>query len=233
MPPKAKLVPLPYGRPRALRHGIAASLAALCLMTASAAASARTLKLIAFGDSLTAGYMLPADAAFPAVLEKALRADGFDIEVVNAGVSGDTATDGASRLAWTLGDGADGVILELGANDMLRGTGPAVTMAALDGMMREMKARGIKVLIAGMRAAPSLGRDYVRSFEAIFPALAKTYAAPLYPFFMEGIATEPGLKLGDGLHPNADGVRVIVKNMLPSVESFVRGLQAPTRASAN
>jgi acyl-CoA thioesterase-1 len=234
MSPEAKLASFPYGRARLQSHRLLAACAvAICLMTSSmTAAIARPLKLIAFGDSLSAGYMLPDAAAFPNVLEKALRADGFDVSVVNAGVSGDTATGGAARLAWTLGDGADGVILELGANDMLRGTDPAVTEAALDGMLATLQARGIKVLLAGMLATPSLGRDYVQKFEAIYPHLAKKYDVPLYPFFLEGIATEPGLKLADGLHPNPAGVEVIVKNILPSVETLLRGLQASTKASA-
>ena len=233
MSPEAKLVSSPYGRLRPQRQRIAAAVAvAICLMTGFAPAAARPLKLIAFGDSLSAGYMLPDDAAFPNVLERALRADGFDVRVVNAGVSGDTATGGAARLAWTLGDGADGVILELGANDMLRGTDPAVTEAALDGMLAELKARRIKVLLAGMRAAPSLGRDYVQKFEAIYPHLAQKYDVPLYPFFLDGMATDASLKLADGMHPNAAGIEVVVQRILPSVESFLRGLQASAKASA-
>ncbi len=148
------------------------------------------MKIIAFGDSLTAGFGLAADAAFPAVLEKTLRAEGYAVSVVNAGVSGDTASGGQARLAWSLGDGADGVILELGANDMLRGVDPEVTKAALDAILGELKARNIKVLIAGMKAASSLGEDYKRRFDAIYPALAKKYGAPLYPFFLEGVAGE-------------------------------------------
>ncbi len=233
MPPEAKLA-LPYGSSRRRRHKmVAAGLVAICLMvTTAGAATGKALKLVAFGDSLIAGYMLPADEAFPSVLEKALRADGFDVDVVNAGVSGDTASDGAARLAWTLGDGADGVILELGANDMLRGTDPAVTEAALDGMLGELKTRGIKVLLAGMLAAPSLGRDYVQKFEAIYPRLAKKYDVPLYPFFLDGVALEPSLKLNDGMHPNAAGVALVVKNILPSVERFVRSLQGAAKADA-
>ena len=179
------------------------------------------MKIIAFGDSLVAGHGLAADAAFPAVLEKTLRAEGYHVTVVNAGVSGDTASGGQARLDWALGYGADGVILELGANDMLRGVDPEVTKAALDAILGELKARDIKVLIAGMKAASSLGQEYKTRFDAIYPALAKKYDAPLYPFFLEGVASEPALKLGDGLHPNPAGVERIVKGMLPGVRAFV------------
>ncbi|MGH6835763.1 MAG: arylesterase [Methylocella sp.] len=186
-----------------------------------AAKETAPLKIIAFGDSLVAGLGLAADAAFPAVLEKTLRAEGYHVRIVNAGVSGDTASGGQARLDWALADGADGVILELGANDMLRGVDPAVTKAALDAILGELKARNIKVLIAGMKAASSLGQDYKTRFDAIYPALAKKYDAPLYPFFLEGVAGEPALKLGDGVHPNPAGVERIVKSILPDVRAFV------------
>ncbi|MGH6843674.1 MAG: arylesterase, partial [Methylocella sp.] len=171
-----------------------------------AAKETAPLKIIAFGDSLVAGLGLAADAAFPAVLEKTLRAEGYHVRIVNAGVSGDTASGGQARLDWALADGADGVILELGANDMLRGVDPAVTKAALDAILGELKARNIKVLIAGMKAASSLGLDYKTRFDAIYPALAKKYDTPLYPFFLEGVTGEPALTLGDGMHPNPAGV---------------------------
>lgn len=179
------------------------------------------MKIIAFGDSLTAGYGLAAGAAFPAVLEKALRAEGYLVTIVNAGVSGDTASGGQARLAWALTDGADGVILELGANDMLRGVDPDVTKAALDAILGELKARNIKVLIAGMKAPSNLGQDYKTRFDAIYPALAKKYDAPLYPFILEGVVGEPALKLGDGMHPNPAGVERMVKSILPYVRAFV------------
>src|SRR5262249_31993669 len=141
--------------------------------------------------------------------------------VVNAGVSGDTASGGKARLAWALGDGADGVILELGANDMLRGVDPEGTKAALDAILRERKARNIRGLIAGMKAASSLGQDFKARFDAIYPALAKKYDAPLYPFFLEGVAGKPALELGDGLHPNRAGVERIIKGILPDVRALV------------
>jgi acyl-CoA thioesterase-1 len=214
--------PAGYGHRRAfLQVPVALLLGALSWPAGSAATEPPPLRIIAFGDSLVAGHGLAADAAFPAVLEKTLRAEGYHVMVVNAGVSGDTASGGQARLDWALGYGADGVILELGANDMLRGVDPEVTKAALDAILGELKARNIKVLIAGMRAASSLGQDYKTRFDAIYPVLAKKYDAPLYPFFLEGVAGEPTLKLGDGLHPNPAGVERIVKGILPDVHAFV------------
>lgn len=189
--------------------------------TASAAPS---LKLVALGDSLTAGYLLPADAAFPAVLEKALRKDGYNVSVVNAGVSGDTASEGLARLDWALGDGADAVILELGANDMLQGIDPATTREALDTILARLTARHIKVLIAGMRATPSLGKDYVQAFESIYPNLAQKYRLPLYPFFLQGVQPDKALLLDDGMHPNRGGVEKIVRGILPQVEALLQSV---------
>ena len=182
------------------------------------------IRLVAFGDSLTAGYLLPANAAFPAALETALRQEGYHVAVNNAGVSGDTASGGLARLDWSLGEGADGLILELGANDMLRGTDPKVTKAALAAMLAKLEKRNVKVLIAGMRASSNLGPDYKAEFDAIYPDLAKKYGAALYPFFLEGVADRPDLKLADGLHPNAAGVATIVRNMLPSVRALLAAL---------
>lgn len=187
-------------------------------------AAARTLKLVAFGDSLTAGYELPSDAAFPLVLERALHRDGYDVSVVNAGVSGNTAADGLARLDWSLQDGADGVILELGANDMLRGLDPAHTRQVLDEIIARLRARHIKVLIAGMLAAPSLGADYQKSFDAIYPALAAKYKVPLYPFFLKDIVGHQKLMLDDGLHPNEAGVKAMVAAILPTVEAFLKSM---------
>ena len=182
---------------------------------------ARPLKIVAFGDSLIAGFGLPADDAFPAVLERALRAEGYHVAITNAGVSGDTASAGLERLDWAIGDGADGVILELGANDMLRGLDPEVTRSALDSILAKLKERHIKVLIAGMQASPSFGPEYKARFDAIYPALAKKYHAPLYPFFLEAVAGDPSLKLKDGLHPNAAGVQHIVQGIFPSVRALL------------
>lgn len=207
--------------------GAAFALLALGLMpvTDAGAAPGRTLKLVALGDSLTAGYNLPGSAAFPTVLEKALRARGHAVEVVNAGVSGDTASGGLDRLDWSVPDGTDGVILELGANDMLRGIDPAVTRRALDAIVTRLRARNIPVMLAGMYAGRNLGPDYVRNFDAIHADLARTYNLVLYPFFMDGVAGEQRLVLPDGLHPSAEGVRRIVERILPTVETFLARLK--------
>jgi acyl-CoA thioesterase I len=184
-------------------------------------AAAEPVKLVALGDSLTAGYGLPAAAAFPTVLEAALKARGRDVTVANAGVSGDTTTGGLDRLDWSVPDGTDGVILELGANDMLRGTDPAVTAKTLAAIVERLKARNIPVLLAGMKAARNLGPDYAARFDAIYPELAQRENLVLYPFFLEGVATDRGLSQPDGLHPTAKGVETIVKGILPTVETFL------------
>jgi acyl-CoA thioesterase I len=190
--------------------------------------TSQPLKIVALGDSLTAGYLLPADQGFTAVLEKALRQAGHNVTVVNAGVSGDTAAGGLARLDWALADGADGVILELGANDMLRGMDPNQTRRALEAIMDRLAARKIKVLIAGMRASPSLGEDYRRAFDQIYPDLATKYKVPLYPFFLQGVATDRSLTLPDGLHPNPAGVARIVAGILSEVESFLHVITPPS-----
>ncbi|MCJ2012511.1 arylesterase [Methylobacterium sp. J-076] len=199
------------------------------IFTAPAALAApRPVRLVAFGDSLTAGYRLPADAAFPAVLERMLKAKGRDVQIANAGVSGDTTTGGLDRIDWSVPDGTDGVILELGANDMLRGTDPAVTRRTLAAILDALKARHVPVLLAGMRAAPNLGPDYRAKFDAIFPDLAHQDGLILYPFFLDGIVGDAGQHLDDGLHPNVKGVETIAARMLPTVERFLDGL--PPRA---
>lgn len=184
-------------------------------------AAARPLNLVAFGDSLTAGYRLPSAAAFPSVLERELKARGREVTIANAGVSGDTSTGGLDRLDWSVPDGTDGVILELGANDMLRGTDPAVTRQALDTIVSRLKARNIPVLLAGMKASTNLGPDYVARFDAIYPDLAQQYGLVLYPFFLEGILNDRRFNLEDGLHPNVKGVETIVAGILPTVETFL------------
>ena len=200
--------------------------ALVAALPAAGARAARPLKLVAFGDSLTAGYRLAPDAAFPAVLERVLRAKGRAVEVANAGVSGDTTTGGLDRLDWSVPDGTDGVILELGANDMLRGTDPAVPRKALDAILSRLKARGILVLLAGMRASANLGPDYGARFDAIYPDLAQRYGLILYPFFLAGVAGDRSLNLEDGVHPNRQGVERIVEGILPSVEQFLGRLDA-------
>lgn len=201
-------------------------LAGMCLpMIAPLQAQTRPLKLVALGDSLSAGYNLPASAAFPAVLEKALRDKGVAVEIANAGVSGDTSQGGLERLDWSVPDGTDGVILELGANDALRGVDPAVTEKALDTIVTRLKARGIPVLLAGMYAPRNLGQDYVARFDGMFPRLAERHGLILYPFFLDGIAGDRVLNQPDRLHPTAEGVRVIVSRILPTVERFLATLR--------
>jgi acyl-CoA thioesterase-1 len=192
-----------------------------------AGAAERPLKLVAFGDSLTAGYGVTADQAFPTKLEKALRDKGYAVDVINAGVSGDTTSGGLDRLDWSIPEGTDAAIVELGANDALRGVDPAVTRKALDQILGRLKAKGIKVLLAGMRAPPNMGADYAGRFDAIFPDLAKAHGVALYPFFLEGVAGERGLNQPDGLHPLPAGVDVIVRGILPDVETLLGN--APTR----
>jgi acyl-CoA thioesterase-1 len=189
-------------------------------------ASAKPVNLVALGDSLTAGYQLPGSAALPAALERRLRASGLDVRIENAGVSGDTSTGGLERLDWAVGEGVDGVIVALGANDMLRGIDPAQTEKALSQIIQRLKDRRINVLLVGMLATPSLGREYVERFNAIFPALAARYGVLLYPFLLEGVAQNPKLNLADGIHPNREGVEVIAGSMQPIVAKFVEQIAA-------
>ncbi len=195
------------------------------MMNSTSSAQTKPLKLVAFGDSLTAGYNLPASAAFPTVLEKMLRDKGISVEVANAGVSGDTSQGGLERVEWSVPDGTDGVILELGANDALRGVDPALTETSLDAIVTGLKARGIPVLLAGMYAPRSNGPDYVARFDAIYPKLAEKHGLILYPFFLDGIAGDRVLNQPDMLHPKAEGVRVIAQRILPTVERFLSSLR--------
>lgn len=188
-------------------------------------AAADTIRILAFGDSLTAGYQLPPGADFASRLEAALSTNGTKAEVVNGGVSGDTATAGLARLDWSLNGDADeqvdGVILELGANDALRGIDPTITKDALVGIIETLTAKNIPVLLAGMLAPPNMGEAYGAAFNAIYPDLAKRYDVVFYPFFLDGVAAQPDLNLADGMHPNEAGIDVIVANILPSVEALV------------
>jgi acyl-CoA thioesterase-1 len=184
-------------------------------------AADRPVRIVALGDSLTAGLGLSADATFPAKLEKALRAKGLTVEVSNAGVSGDTASGGLARLDWSVPEGTDAVIVELGANDMLRGIDPKVTRTALEEIVRRLTERRIIVLLAGMRAAPNLGPDYGRAFETIYSDLAAKNGLLLYPFFLDGVAAEAKLNQHDGLHPTAAGIDAIVTRILPKAEELV------------
>jgi acyl-CoA thioesterase I len=177
---------------------------------------------VVLGDSLTAGLGLPPGKAFPDRLQAALRARGWDVEVLNAGVSGDTAADGLARYDWSVPTDADALIVELGANDMLRGLKPAATKTALSAILDKAQAARLPVLIAGMRAAPNLGGEYGAEFSAIFPDLARAYNAALYPFFLDGVAGDSKLNQADGMHPTADGVEVIVERIEPAVEEILR-----------
>ncbi|MCD7108297.1 arylesterase [Rhizobium sp. DKSPLA3] len=199
-------------------------LAALAGLIAAGPLRAAPVELVGFGDSLMAGYQLAPGDAFPARLEKALRDKGHDVSISNAGVSGDTTSGGLARIDWSVPDGTRGVILELGANDALRGIPPEESRKNLVAMIEKLKARGIGVLLVGMLAPPNMGGDYADRFNPIYPDLAKTYGLPLYPFFLDGVVEDAGLKIEDGMHPNPKGVGVMVERMLPVVEAFVAGL---------
>jgi acyl-CoA thioesterase-1 len=190
----------------------------------SGARETRPIKMVVLGDSLSAGLGLSASSAFPARLQKSLEAKGIAVDMINAGVSGDTTSGGRDRLDWSVPEGTEAVILELGANDALRGIDPSVTRAALTEILTRLKARSIAVLLCGMLAPPNYGSDYSARFNAIYPELAKSFGVPLYPFFPEGVATDARLNQADGLHPTAEGVDVIVRNILPTVEAFLGGL---------
>jgi acyl-CoA thioesterase-1 len=220
--------PRTYGvKPARLQCLAALVLAALvCALAAARAADERPLSIVVLGDSLSAGFGLPVDATFPAKLGQALKAKGIAVNVVNAGVSGDTASGGLGRLDWSVPQGTDAVILELGANDALRGLDPKLTKAALDGALSKLGERHIAVLLAGMQAPRNMGADYVRAFDAIFPALASSHRVVFYPFFLDGVATDAKLNQSDGLHPNAAGVDVIVERMLPKVEELISAARA-------
>jgi len=205
--------------------GFFASLTITALLSAGAAL-AEPVKLVGFGDSLMAGYQLPASDAFPVKLEAALREKGYEVEIANAGVSGDTSSGGLARLDWSIPDGTKGVILELGANDALRGIPPEETEKNLDAMLSRLKERGIAVLLAGMVAPPNMGPEYGERFNGIYQRLADKYGATLYPFFLEGVVTKPDLQLDDGMHPNTQGVDVMVQTMLPATESFLKSISA-------
>ena len=221
-----------YGLPAAIVH-LALAIAALFALPAVAQPrpQAQTLLIWAFGDSLSAGYGLPPEEGFPARLEAGLRRSGIPATVRNGGVSGDTAAQARARLRWGLrglGRTPDLVIVELGANDMLRGLPVAQARANLDAILTELDRRHIPVLLAGMRAAPNLGRDYAQTFEAIYPALARAHRVPLYPFFLEGVAANRTLLQADGMHPNARGVESIVGRMLPAARRALRkGRETP------
>ncbi len=191
------------------------------LLVASSIAQAETLKGVGFGDSLMAGYQLNNGEGFPDQLQESLTALGYDVEIVNAGVSGDTSSGGLSRLDWSVQDGTNFVILELGANDALRGISPEITRKNIEEMIVSLKKRNIDVLLIGMLAPPNMGDAYANAFNAIYPELAKKHDLPLFPFFLEGVLTEPDKLLSDGIHPNPAGVKTMVENFLPHIQAYL------------
>lgn len=211
---------------------LAALLVNLCMSTASGEA-ARPVRIVAFGDSLTAGLGVAPQDAFPVQLQRALRSRGVAAEVINAGVSGDTSGAGLQRLEWAVPASADAVILELGANDALRGIDPKLTRAALEKIINRLQAKGLGILIAGMRAPQNWGDAYARDFDSVFPELAAASGSMLYPFFLDGVALQPDLNQADGLHPTAKGVAVIVERMLPKVLELIERVEAKRKAAAS
>jgi acyl-CoA thioesterase-1 len=201
-------------------------MSALSLAALPAAAQERAVQLVGFGDSLMAGYQLAPAESYTAQLEAALKAKGRNVAITNAGVSGDTTTGGLSRIDWSVPDGTDGVILELGANDALRGIAPEQSEKNLDAMISRLKERGIAVFLAGMLAPPNMGTEYGQRFNPIYQRLAQKHGVPLYPFFLEGVATVANLQLSDGMHPNPKGVATMVEKSLPAVETFLGDIQA-------
>ena len=215
-----------YGNWGRLVQRLAAVMAVAAMVASSAVAQEKPVKIVALGDSLMAGYQVPASAAFPAQLEQVLRAKGLKVDVANAGVSGDTASGGLARLDWSVPDGTDAVIVGLGANDMLRGIDPKVTRAALEQIIARLKQRGIAVLLCGMRAAPNYGAEYEKAFNAIYPALASAHNVVFYPFFLDGVAADSKLNQRDGVHPTAAGIEVIVTRIIPKVEELLSRVRA-------
>jgi acyl-CoA thioesterase-1 len=233
-PRKAAAAPRSYGRRGAgvqmRARGIALAAVVFCGVLSAALSAAMVLsargadapvRIVAFGDSLTAGFGLPAAAAFPVRLAKALTAEGIAVEISNAGVSGDTMSDGLARLDWSVPDGTQAVILELGANDMLRGLDPQLTRKALEEILRRLGERHIEVLLCGMLAAPNLGAEYAQAFNGMFAALAASRHLIFYPFFLDGVLEDRRLVQPDGLHPTDAGVDVIVARVLPKAEELV------------
>jgi acyl-CoA thioesterase-1 len=221
---------------RLLFKTILSALALTMALAQAANAAERTIRILAFGDSLTQGYGVPPGMDFPTKLEQALKQKGLNVTVINAGVSGDTSAGGLARLDWSLGDAKnapDAAIVELGANDGLRGLAPAEMEKNLDGILGKLKARKIPVLLAGMKSPRNLGASYAAEYDAVFPRLAKKYDVLFYPFFLEGVALDRALVQPDGLHPNPKGVDVIVRNIAPLTAKLVQQAQAaPTAAQS-
>jgi acyl-CoA thioesterase I len=222
-----------YGKAAAPIQALARAVAVLISLLVpgglAAAAADAPVRIVALGDSLTAGFGLSPEEAFPARLAAALKAKGLDVDIANAGVSGDTASGGLARLDWSVPEDTEAVILELGANDAMRGTDPEVTRNALDEILRRLEARHIQVLLAGMMAPPNLGGEYVAAFDSIFPKLAEGHDVVFYPFFLEGVVSDRALNQPDGLHPTARGIDIIVSRILPKVEELVARVKQARR----
>ncbi len=221
---------------KAPRHPALGAVLAMAVWLLPAAAlgvaDSAPLRILAFGDSLVHGYGLAADETFPTQLERALLREGHRVQVLNGGNSGDTTAAGLARLDWALADRPDLAIVELGANDGLRGIDPGETYRNLDAILSRLKAEGIAVLLAGMLAPRNLGADYVEAFDAVYPRLAEAHGVALYPFFLDGVAMQPELNKADGIHPNAAGVALLVERILPSVVRLIEGLAESRGAEA-
>lgn len=204
---------------KALAIAIIATASVFLMNTKS---EAQTINIVGLGDSLMAGYELAPEEAFPARLEKLLKDKGYDVAITNAGVSGDTSADGLARVDWSVPDGTQGVILELGANDALRGLSPKETRDNIEAVIKRLEERKIPILLVGIFAPPNMGADYERQFNPIYPELAAKYKLPLYPFFLDGVALQAGLQLKDGMHPNADGTKIMAEKFLSIAEAFVK-----------
>ena len=201
--------------------GLGTLLLAATVVSGAPSANAAQIKLLAFGDSLIHGYGLDAGATFPEQLESALRAQGIDVRVINGGNSGDTTAGGRSRLDWALADKPDAVLIELGANDGLRGLDPGQTYDNLDAILTRLAAAKLPVLLAGMLAPRNLGTEYTQEFDSVFPRLAEKHGVPLYPFFLDGVALDPSLNQADGIHPNPAGVKILVERISPQVIDLI------------
>jgi acyl-CoA thioesterase-1 len=215
----------PISQMKPLTHYILASFILLVAWTGNAMAGTKNCDgktLVVLGDSLVAGFGLDPGAAYPEQLAAKLSEKGIRVEVINAGVSGDTTSSGLARLEWSVGEEADAVLLELGANDALRGISPEVTEKNLDAMIEKLKARNIEVLLAGMMAPPNMGKSYGKQFNGIYKRLAEKHAVSLYPFFLEGVVADPKLNLPDGIHPTREGIAVIVEKTLPAVKELLK-----------
>ncbi|WP_445679631.1 arylesterase [Radicibacter daui] len=219
--PAMKRVTFPFRVARAQAAALVMVALAVLVLAASPAMAAGTKVILALGDSLTAGYGLPEGQGFVPQLEAALKADGEDVRIINGGVSADTSLGARERLDWALADNPGYAIVNIGANDMLRGLDPAKTRENIDAILAGLQKAGVKTLLVGMMATPSLGPDYQQAFNGLYPDLAKKYGLDFYPFYLDGVAADPKLNQADGIHPNKDGVAVIVGKMLPAVEKLL------------